>query len=120
MIPDFKVGGWVEAKIDDHWKLVRILAVEKDGLVIGLEDDSPFKVTEVREPQRGRIKKGSVVLYKDGHSHYRVRSINSKTVNLCTVFGGKMRHKGVPLTDVIEDEAAWYAAWQKSETYQCM
>jgi hypothetical protein len=69
------------------------------------------------------IQSGSIVSYTDSEGKsgwYRVRKVTKNTVNLGSIFGKTLYHKGVPKDQVKEDEAAWYAAWQKSETYQCM
>jgi len=65
-----------------------------------------------------KIEQGMIVLYQGGW--YRVRSCFKHTVNLGAVFGSHLYHKKVPIGDVVEDEKAWYANWQKSETYRCM
>lgn len=64
------------------------------------------------------IVKGSIVKYNDGW--YRVTSLRGSKVNLGAVFGGPIYHKGLDVGCVVEDEAAWYARWQQSETYQSM
>jgi hypothetical protein len=64
------------------------------------------------------IVKGSIVRYKDGW--VKVTRLTSKTVNLGAIFGGKIYHKGIPLSEVYEDEAEWYNHWTQSETYKCM
>lgn len=69
-------------------------------------------------PTQTQINVGSVVLYKEGW--YRVTRLTKNTVNLGAIFGGRVYHKSVPLTEVREDEAAWYANWSRSESYQCM
>jgi len=64
------------------------------------------------------IEKNSIVKYQGGN--YRVSAVIAGTVNLRSVFGAKIYFKRVPLADVVEDEAAWYAKWQQSESYRCM
>lgn len=64
------------------------------------------------------IKKGSIVKYDN--SWFRVTYVTKNTVNLGSIFGGKIYHKGVLKTDVVEDEANWYTNWSKSEAYQSM
>ncbi len=64
------------------------------------------------------IQTGTIVLYNSGW--FRVRKVTKNTVNLGSIFGRTLYHKGVPKDQVKEDEAAWYAAWTKSESYQCM
>jgi uncharacterized phage-associated protein len=71
------------------------------------------------------ITKGSIVKYiesKYGSSHgwYRISWIGRHTCNLKSIFGNYIHFKGVPLTDVVEDEESWYKAWQQSDSYQCM
>jgi hypothetical protein len=64
------------------------------------------------------IKSGMIVRFEGGH--YRVTKATKNTVNLGAVFGGRVYHKGVDITLVQEDEAAWYSNWSRSESYQCM
>ena len=64
------------------------------------------------------LAKGTIVLYQNGW--YRLTRVTSKTVNLGAVWGGHVYHKRVPIDQVVEDEAAWYDNWRKSESYQCM
>jgi len=77
------------------------------------------------------IKAGMIVKYNDptgknsdwmrvNSGWMRVRSVFSNTVNLGSIFGKCIYHKGVPKSLVIEDEAAWYESWQKTDAYQCM
>jgi hypothetical protein len=64
------------------------------------------------------IVRGSIVLFNNGW--YRVTRVTKKTVNLGAVWGGHIYHKGVAIEQVVEDEAAWYDNWRKSDSYQCM
>lgn len=64
------------------------------------------------------IAKGVVVRYQDGN--YRVTAVRGGKVNLGAIFGKAIYHKGVPIDQVVDDEAAWYARWTQSETYMCM
>jgi hypothetical protein len=64
------------------------------------------------------IKKDSIVCYKDGWKRVSARFKN--TVNLKSVWGSKTLHKQVPLSEVKEDEEAWYNRWTESEHYKCM
>jgi len=64
------------------------------------------------------ISKGSIVKYKDGN--YRVSACFSKTVNLSGVFSSHIHHKGIPLSEVVEDEEEWYKRWTQSESYKSM
>lgn len=70
------------------------------------------------------IKSGMIVTYSSPDEKqsgwYRVRKVTKNTVNLGSIFGRTLYHKSVPKDLVKEDEAAWYASWQQSETYQCM
>ena len=64
------------------------------------------------------IKVGSIVSFNGGY--YRVRKVTKNTVNLGSIFGNSLYHKGVFKELVKEDEASWYANWQQSETYMSM
>ena len=66
------------------------------------------------------IQKGSIVKYEDGY--FRVTAYFSKgqTMNLGSIFGGKIYHRGVSEYDVKEAHDEWYEGWTKSETYMCM
>lgn len=70
------------------------------------------------------ITSGMIVAYTEpgatNSGWYRVRKVTKNTVNLGSIFGKHLYHKGVPKDQVKEDEAAWYARWQQSETYRCM
>jgi len=71
------------------------------------------------------IKVGMVVKYlnpedKKKNGHYRVTRVTKTTVNLATIFGGRICYKQVPLSQVTEDEASWYEGWTRSETYMSM
>ena len=70
------------------------------------------------------IESGMVVAYtapgEKRSGWYRVRKVTKNTVNLGSIFGGRLYHKGVPKDQVKEDGDAWYRNWQQSETYQCM
>jgi len=70
-------------------------------------------ITEKKE-----IKSGSIVLFEGGW--FRVRKVTKNTVNLGSIFGSYLYHKGVSKELVTEDEAAWYAHWQQSDTYRSM
>lgn len=80
-------------------------------------DDS--SIIDVKE-----IEVGSIVAYQEpGASRagwYRVRRVTKNTVNLGSIFGRALYHKSVPKDQVREDEAAWYAAWRKTDQYQSM
>ena len=66
----------------------------------------------------GSIVKASPILNITGF--YRVKSIRGRFANLCTVFGGYIEHKSVPVKHLIECKDEWYSAWSKTESYQCM
>ena len=61
---------------------------------------------------------GAVVLFENGW--YRVTRVTKNTVNLGAIFGNRIYHKGVDITQVVEDHDNWYKNWSRSETYQCM
>ena len=64
------------------------------------------------------IQKGSIVQYQNGN--YRVTSVRGTKVNLGSVFGSSIYHKGIPIQEVVENAAAFYQWWEKSETYMSM
>jgi len=64
------------------------------------------------------IKKGTIVEYQKGWC--KVTAVFKDTVNLGAVFGNSLYHKGIPKSEVKEDEEAFYENWRKSESYQCM
>ena len=70
------------------------------------------------------IKKGSIVTVINTELNikgwYRVTRVTSKSVNLGSIFGGVIYYKGIDINSVMEDEANWYKAWQKTDSYQCM
>jgi hypothetical protein len=72
------------------------------------------------------VQKGSIVAFKDikgdreKAGHYRVTSLRGGKVNLGAIFGKNIYYKGIPLEEVIEDEASWYAGWTRTESYMCM
>ena len=70
------------------------------------------------------ITTGMVVSYQEAGTNksgwYRVRKVTKNTVNLGSVFGNTLYHKGIDKSLVTEDESAWYAQWQQSETYMSM
>ena len=64
------------------------------------------------------IKVGSIVRFEEGN--YRVTSLRGGKVNLGSIFGHKIYHKGIPVEYVVEYGAKFYESWSKSETYMCM
>lgn len=66
----------------------------------------------------GEINSGSIVKFEGGF--YRVTRCTKNTVNLASVFGGRIYHKGIAKAEVTEAGAEWYDRWSQSETYQCM
>ena len=76
-------------------------------------------MTELIKDNQGQaIQVGSVVRYKTGW--VRITRLNSKWCNLGAIWGGKVYEKKIPLTEIFEDEAAWYKRWTESESYRCM
>lgn len=65
-----------------------------------------------------KIEKGSIVRIGTGWA--QVSAVFSNHVNLCGIFSDKITDKHVSILDIYEDREAWYANWQKSETYQSM
>lgn len=51
---------------------------------------------------------------------YRVSSLRGGKVNLRSIFGKHIYHKGIPVEKVYEDESSWYRNWTSSERYMCM
>ena len=69
------------------------------------------------------ITKGMVVKYTEENGqtgNYRVTCVKGGKVNLGSIFGKHIYHKGIPIELVVDDEAAWYERWSQSETYRCM
>ena len=64
------------------------------------------------------IKVGSIVSFMGGY--FRVRKVTKNTVNLGSIFGNTVYHKGLLKEFVKEDEASWYIYWRQSETYMSM
>jgi len=64
------------------------------------------------------LKVGMIVTYQNGH--YRITAVRGEKVNLGAVWGKHIYYKGISADEVFEDEAAWYAAWQQTESYRCM
>jgi hypothetical protein len=64
------------------------------------------------------VTSGMVVKYDE--NFYRVRKVTKNTVNLGSIFGRTMYHKGVDKSKVKEAHDEWYAIWQQSDTYKCM
>ena len=64
------------------------------------------------------IKVGSIVKFEEGN--YRVTSLRGGKVNLGSIFGRKIYHKGIPVEYVVEYGVEFYESWSKSETYMCM
>jgi len=50
----------------------------------------------------------------------RISRINSKWVNISTIWGGKCTHKRIPLTELTECTEEFYEGWRQSESYRCM
>lgn len=71
-----------------------------------------------KQNKAAEITKGMVVKY-DG-CNYRVTCVKGGKVNLGSIFGKHIYHKGIPVELVVDDEGAWYQRWTQSETYMCM
>lgn len=61
---------------------------------------------------------GTVVRHKTGW--VRITRLNSKWCNLGAIWGSRIYEKKVPLSEIFEDEVAWYQAWQQTDQYRCM
>lgn len=68
--------------------------------------------------QTTEINSGSIIKFEGGF--YRVTRCTKNIVNLASVFGGKIYHKGISKTEVTEAASEWYNRWSQSESYQCM
>jgi hypothetical protein len=66
------------------------------------------------------IVKGTIVHYEEGWVRVYSVSVGKQTVNVGGIFSGRITKKQVPLGHIFEDEAAWYANWQQSESYKSM
>jgi hypothetical protein len=73
--------------------------------------------------KNSKIEAGSIVKFVDANvdrGYYRVTSARGGKVNLGSIFGRSIYHKGILIENVVECQDEWYSNWQKSETYQCM
>jgi len=61
---------------------------------------------------------GSIVKYQNGY--YKVTRCTKATVNLGSIFGSHIYHKGINKSEVTEAAAEWHERWSQSETYKCM
>jgi hypothetical protein len=66
------------------------------------------------------IKVGSIVSIKGESGYYKVTSYRGGKVNLGSIFGRSIYHKGVSVENVYENGDAFYDRWSQSETYMCM
>jgi hypothetical protein len=66
------------------------------------------------------IKIGSIVSIKGESGYYKVTSYRGGKVNLGSIFGRSIYHKGVLIENVYENGDAFYDRWSQSETYMCM
>jgi len=66
------------------------------------------------------MKVGTIVSLKNESGFYRVTSCRGGKVNLGSIFGKTIYHKGIPVENVYENAAAWHERWTQSETYKCM
>ncbi len=62
--------------------------------------------------------KGSIVKYAQGF--YRITRLTKNTVNLGPVFGGRVIHKSIPRSDVIEAREEFHQYWRQTESYRSM
>ena len=70
---------------------------------------------------KNEIKTGSIVSIKNGYGmYYRVTSYRGGKVNLGSIFGKTIYHKGIPIENVTENEKEWSKKWTQSESYWCM
>jgi hypothetical protein len=69
-----------------------------------------------------QITKGMIVEYVENGrpGNYRVTCVKGGKVNLGSIFGKHIYHKGIPVELVKDDQGAWYKRWQQSESYRCM
>ena len=65
-----------------------------------------------------KIEKGMIVSFQN--SNYRVTSVRGGKVNLGSIFGKSIYHKGIAIQNVSENYEQWYSKWSQSETYMCM
>lgn len=70
------------------------------------------------------ITRGCIVRYQDGWRRVTAVFPGKGTCNIGPVWGGRGRFsgikKGIPLSEVYEDGAAQWTAFEQSETYRCM
>jgi len=93
-----------------------------------MEDSKKNRIQEASRKfgltDKVEIQSGMVVSYTNPETGstgwYRVRKCTKNFVNLGSIFGNNIYFKSVPKHQVTEDEAAWYARWQQSETYMSM
>jgi len=69
---------------------------------------------------KNEIEVGSIVSIKNESGFYKVTSCRGGKVNLGSVFGKTIYHKGILLSDVYENADAFYTKWTQSESYMCM
>lgn len=80
----------------------------------------PYMKKAIFDRNNKEITKGSVVRYQDGWQKVTaVANAKLGLLNLGGTFSGRVNHQRVPVTDVYEDEAAWWKNYQQSETYMC-
>ncbi len=65
------------------------------------------------------IEVGNVVKWSGDSGYMRVKSIRGGKANLGAIFGKGIYHKGVPVNELVECEAEWWAKYTKSESYMC-
>jgi len=68
-----------------------------------------------------RKRKNGIVYFEQRRGNYRVHKIyKNGNVTLTSVWGSRVKHKGVKLTELTENTTGFYDDWRKSETYRCM
>ena len=67
------------------------------------------------------INAGNVVKFKVAGltQYFRVRSIRGSKCNLSGIYSSTILKKGVPVNELVECGAEWYAKYSQSETYMC-
>ena len=61
-----------------------------------------------------------IVSIKGKSGYYKVTSYRGGKVNLGSVIGRCIYHKGILVENVYENGEAFYDNWSKSESYMCM
>jgi len=110
----------------EHRELVLLLKGQCDSrplaeLLYRITSVSPAARKKVLIDRNGQeIKTGTTVRYRDGWMSVASVFVGSQRVNLKGIFGSRIVHKRVPLSEIYEDYENWSVAWSKSETYRSM